>query len=641
MSTALLPDRNGENNRLCVAWGVGNALGVTPKPSGDRSTGPLKGPVQVHEVRWETSLYEPIFRKLVNESVSTFLALQTLSDSQPGAIPPDQLVKISRQYRSIMRDCEEQLSALSETSSAAEAAHYTGQAEVLYKLELIANLAEILILDNKPGGFVMSKLLHWISLHFRECEDGARSVISQCSDLPEDHVQYWRTLHEFVLQGRMDQARNMLNLHSDYASDMFASMDELMRKMPLADATTLSSVEFDVKWRNWQLEVVGRLEAGEFAVYPELNLLAEIMAGQDEAINSIAERCETWYQWLVYRLLYTNPSVKDYDLSIYAQQAIDRFGGLDSLTSLDSVLLGIIELDIPEVIRELCLTLDNFWFPAHLLDLIQHSGVMNVESRNISLSSGLREYLLLDYATSLMSHKSLWQLGVVYFDHCPVQGRQRLEALLERVELTSDYKAGKVIQMASDRGLHSVVATTCKVMGVKCLNRMDPGSAMAWALRSQDAKFTTFLADKLLAEYTHNGEFSCADLLDNLGTSIIVSDRLTFLGKYREFSRLREEGNYLPAADLLHSLLSSRLAPKYFWVTLLVDAIPFLQADQVLFSSTQTTELLQCLQELVDDASLPNKQRVTLEEEEKMMRLALAKNLARALTKEGDCSVTG
>ena len=35
---------------------------------------------------------------------------------------------------------------------------------------------------------------------------------------------------------------------------------------------------------------MGRLEAGEFAVYPELNLLAEIMAGQDEAINSIAER---------------------------------------------------------------------------------------------------------------------------------------------------------------------------------------------------------------------------------------------------------------------------------------------------------------------------------------------------------------
>ena len=33
------------------------------------------------------------------------------------------------------------------------------------------------------------------------------------------------------------------------------------------------------------------------------------------------------------------------------------------------------------------------------------------------------------------------------------------------------------------------------------------------------------------------GSFSSTDLLDNLGPSIVVSDRLTFLGKYREFHR--------------------------------------------------------------------------------------------------------
>ena len=63
----------------------------------------------------------------------------------------------------------------------------------------------------------------------------------------------------------------------------------------------------------------------------------------------------------------------------------------------------------------------------------------------------------------------------------------------------------------------------------------------------------------------------------------MVSDRLTFLGKYREFIRLREEADYQAAASLLHSLLWSRLAPKYFWVTLLIDSIPFLTADQVLY----------------------------------------------------------
>ena len=42
-------------------------------------------------------------------------------------------------------------------------------------------------------------------------------------------------------------------------------------------------------------------------------------------------------------------------------------------------------------------------------------------------------------------------------------------------------------------------------MGVKALARKDIGSAMAWALKSQDARFTTFLADKLLAEFTNSG----------------------------------------------------------------------------------------------------------------------------------------
>merc|ERR1712179_685438 len=105
------------------------------------------------------------------------------------------------------------------------------------------------------------------------------------------------------------------------------------------------------------------------------------------------------------------------------------------------------------------------------------------------------------------------------------------------------------------------------------------------------------------------------DLLDNLGASIIVSDRLTFLGKYREFHKLVAEAEFSQAATLLHSLLWSRLAPKYFWVTLLIDALPFLDnasegmsedmyntesqngesIEKVFFSSSQTYELMHCL----------------------------------------------
>jgi len=42
-------------------------------------------------------------------------------------------------------------------------------------------------------------------------------------------------------------------------------------------------------------------------------------------------------------------------------------------------------------------------------------------------------------------------------------------------------------------------------MGMRAMSRGDTGAAMAWALKSQDAKFTTYLADRLLAEYATTG----------------------------------------------------------------------------------------------------------------------------------------
>jgi nuclear pore complex protein Nup85 len=209
--------------------------------------------------------------------------------------------------------------------------------------------------------------------------------------------------------------------------------------------------------------------------------------------------------------------------------------------------------------------------------------------------------------THLFRFSSLWQLGVLYLDHCPVQGLYRLELLLERVPLESECKANKVMSLAAERGLSSVVTQTCKVMGMRALKASRIGAAMSWALRSQDVTFTTFLADRLLLEYTSSGSFSSTDLLDHLGTSMVLSDRLTFLAKYREFHKLCEQGEFPTAANLLHSLMWSRLAPKYFWVTLLIDALPFIgcggggsgssgQEQKALLNSEQTYELMHCLQ---------------------------------------------
>ena len=138
---------------------------------------------------------------------------------------------------------------------------------------------------------------------------------------------------------------------------------------------------------------------------------------------------------------------------------------------------------------------------------------------------------------------------------------------------------------------------------------------------------------------------------------MVISDRLTFLAKYREFHRLCNKADFSTASTLLHSLLWSRLAPKYFWVTLLIDALPFLSSNDgliqlgnesdmddesdkqtIYFSSSQTYELMHCLQELCQETELPSKQKLLLEEHESQIRMKLAKNLAVSLMAEGDAS---
>jgi nuclear pore complex protein Nup85 len=68
-------------------------------------------------------------------------------------------------------------------------------------------------------------------------------------------------------------------------------------------------------------------------------------------------------------------------------------------------------------------------------------------------------------------------------------------------------------------------------MGMRSYQQHRLGNALTWALRSQDSGFATYLANKLLELYSQEGKFHSSDLLDNLGSCMLVSDRLTFLGK--------------------------------------------------------------------------------------------------------------
>jgi len=480
---------------------------------------------------------------------------------------------------------------------------------------------------------VIVQLLDWIQWHFTEGDRYAKESLE--SDSPESHPNYWNAVTIYILQGRVSDARKLLYLHSSSQSESFQQMDQLLKKMPLfINHTGKSIAEFEFKWKHWQEECKYKMQEAVFFTVKPLEQVCRILCGDKQAFSDIMDLCETWYHMLVSRLFYTNPTIKPLEIQNMAEECLEMYGILPKPTQLDSILLAALEYDPFRVIRESSLCFDTWWFAAHLMDMLHHCDKMNSEQMSYGVT--LREFLLLDYVASLMSHDSLWQIGANYLDHCPMYGKQHLELYLERVPLKNQSTALKILHIAGQKELPTLAHTVCRAMGMQALRNSNLGTAMTWALKSKDSVFSAYLADTFLREYSEKGHFSNLDLLDNLGSSMVVSDRLTFLAKYREFHRLYEVSDFKNAAVLLTSLLASRLAPKYFWLTLLLDALPLLESDELVFSSEQTYELMYCLEVLQEEQKIGKSQTIySTEDKKEMLRLGLARNLTRAIISEG------
>ena len=95
--------------------------------------------------------------------------------------------------------------------------------------------------------------------------------------------------------------------------------------------------------------------------------------------------------------------------------------------------------------------------------------------------------------------------------------------------------------------------------------------------------------------------------IDLLRDSIILSDKLTFRNKYWEFHELVSDAEFSQAVTLLDSAVIQTCSQLFL--------LPFLTAEQVLFSSTKTYKLVECMQELTlaRDISLPTKKLLSEE----------------------------
>ena len=186
------------------------------------------------QIRQDILLFTPVLRKLVNESNGTYLSLQKAAEAAKISDNQVEFLKLSRQFRSILRVCIENLQeTVSKEEDGLEKNNLLSYITIFYSIECIWHLCEILYIDNVPGDIVLPYLLEWVRFHFPCHEQTAAQLLEACERDSEVHQDYWDTVIGMIVQGRVDVARALLKLHSATDSNEFKLVDNSLRSMPV------------------------------------------------------------------------------------------------------------------------------------------------------------------------------------------------------------------------------------------------------------------------------------------------------------------------------------------------------------------------------------------------------------------------
>ena len=448
----------------------------------------------------------------------------------------------------------------------------------------------MLFIDIHQTGILLNQLITWISWHFDELNKAFDQLIQ--SDNPSQHPDYWNVVYRLVFRREISHAKNLLCLHPNIKSDDFVLIFELLEKMPLYTNEQVL-YEFYHTWQVWNYRCK---KVYQEHVFTDENLirLAGILAGDLKVFKEMRSLFETWYHFMVAMLLYTDPTVKESELTVLTIECLRHFYGRDYQSRFDTILISVFSYDLMNVVRLCCSEFnDNWWFVTHLVDLFYNSN--QLETHQIEEPESLRNFFIYEYANTLMN-SVLWNVGSKYYNDSELSNNY-LELSLEKIDIRDDLTAKKVLTICEQHNLKHLQKSINKIVARKWLNLGRLSSALNWAIKSDDDTLITHICDLFLKHYIKTEQFLDEDLISSLGSHMLKSDRLTFLAKYYEFHQLVENRQVSEAFDLLISLIESKIAPYFFRPKLVIDLTPLIEHDNCKTTQKQISNILSALEE--------------------------------------------
>uniref|UniRef100_A0A8C5SJ83 Nuclear pore complex protein Nup85 n=1 Tax=Laticauda laticaudata TaxID=8630 RepID=A0A8C5SJ83_LATLA len=278
-SVTLIPGVNSDQKQLCFTWGPTEMLVCETLFRPTEAIEKTPGCPFIYVVRKDQDVYSQTLRKLFNESHGIFVGLQKNEKEKSGKSRTAQLVGVSKSYRSVIRACMEDSHQMAISArDPAMHMHYSTQVSILSAMELIWNLCEIMFVEAAPAGLVLCHLLDWVRLHVCEIDNMVCEVLR--SENPVKHENFWKVVTGYVLQGRMDEARQLLSKEASTnptSVHMCKVLDELMKKMPvLSPSSNQTLTELELKWQHWHEECERFLKDGTFASNSHMEDLCKV-----------------------------------------------------------------------------------------------------------------------------------------------------------------------------------------------------------------------------------------------------------------------------------------------------------------------------------------------------------------------------
>jgi hypothetical protein len=188
---------------------------------------------------------------------------------------------------------------------------------------------------------------------------------------------------------------------------------------PSSSSSSSSNLEYYKNYKIWQEELKTILNIDiDFKNNNKIRKVILILTGNSEELNL---NTETWFSLFIAKLIFCFPNIKNKEE--YKKIANESISNYKSLTILDKILISIIENNKTAIIRYSSFIFINFWFVCHLSHLLYFN--INLIKNQIYLNNGisLKEYFILEYATSLFNNSTFWQISMDYFSVCEIYGK--------------------------------------------------------------------------------------------------------------------------------------------------------------------------------------------------------------------------